>query len=125
MASRGIQRLVRQYVLWAAIGAGALFVVFLGFSTFRVYQKMEVAKIERMHAEKERDAIKTRTADMERSIASLATPRGVEAEIRARYPVVKKGEVEFVLMQDAAIPVDTSTTTRESIWGTVRNWLGW
>lgn len=123
MASRAVRRLAHRFLLWAVIGLGTFVVGYLAYSTWHVYQKMRIAHAERVYAEAEHDRLQKRTVELTSSIEQLATPRGIEQEIRARYPLVKAGEVEFVLVHDAQ-EIDTTPAARESVWGAVKFWFG-
>jgi cell division protein FtsB len=110
--------------LWVTVAALVLAIGYLGVSTYKVYSRMvEVEKL-RVAAESERDALRTRNTELSASLRALETGRGVEAEIRSRYPLVKPGEVEFVLPGVDTSAVDTSSSTRDSIWATLRAFVG-
>ena len=124
MATKRTERLVKRVVLWGGAALLLLMAVSLGFSTWRVYTKLTNAREGRVYAEEERNKLLERTKELAASLEALETDRGLEAEIRSRYPVVMPGEVEIILVDPPTQPVDTATTTRESIWGRFRNWLG-
>lgn len=112
-------------MLWGLTGLLAVMAVFVGASTWRAFGTMATVKAERVSAETERDALKVRTEELQASLGDLGTSRGLEAEIRSRYPLVKPGEVEFVFVDKADEGVvDTSDASRESVWSSLRSWLG-
>ncbi len=124
MVTRKTRHMVVRAALWASVAVLLVSVGYLGLSTYKVYTRMvEVEKL-RVAAESERDALKARNDELHAAVKNLATPRGVEAEIRSRYPLVKPGEVEFVLPAEDKSAVDTSTSTRDSIWATLRSLVG-
>ena len=116
---------MQKYLLWVGIVLGVGLVGLLTVNTWNVYHKMVNVDALRASAEADRDQLKERTVDLERSVAELATPRGVEAEIRTRYPLVKAGETEFVLVNEQGAAVDTAPGARESIWSTITGWFNW
>jgi cell division protein FtsB len=123
--TRRTERLVKQALMWGATGALALMALLLGLSTWRVYSKMTTAYTERVHAEEERNDLKERTRALAASVEALKTPRGVESQIRERYPVVKPGEVEFVMMDGPkATTVGNATSTTRTLWGRIGQWFG-
>ena len=123
--TRRTERMVKRALLWGATGLLALVAVFLGMSTWRVYSKMTTAYRERVHAEEERNDLSARTKDLAASLAALKTPRGVESQIRERYPLVKPGEVEFVMVDaPATSSVGNATSTSHSLWGRIGQWFG-
>lgn len=123
MVTRKTRRIVVRAGLWATALVLVVAVGYLGVSTYKVYTRMvEVEKL-RVAAEAERDALRARNTELSASVKDLATPRGVEAEIRSRYPLVKPGEVEFVLPAGG----DSSTTVQgqsQSAWARFRDIFG-
>jgi cell division protein FtsB len=123
--TRRTERMVKRALLWGATGFLALSAVFLGASTWRVYTKMTIAYKERVHAEEERNELSVRTKALAASLEALKTPRGVESQIRERYPVVKPGEVEFVMVNTpGTTTVGNRASTTRSLWGRIGQWLG-
>ena len=91
----------RRLFLWASILAlGAALVVMSG-ALIRAYSGYSAASELKRAAGREGAEVDERLTTMGASVASLATERGIEAEIRERYPVVKPGEIEFVLLKGA------------------------
>lgn len=112
-------------MLWALTALLVTIALGIATSTWRVFGTMASVRAERYQAEQERDALRVRTAELEAALAALETQRGLEAEIRSRYPLVKSGEQEFVFVDTAtANRIDTASTTRESVWSSFRAWLG-
>ena len=125
MVTQRTVRQVRRVMLWALTVVLVLIAVVVGMSAWRVFGTLAQVRGERVEAEKTRDSLVTRTGELKAAIGELGTERGVEEEIRSRYPLVKPGEVEFVFVDKADEEVvDTSTTTRESVWSSFRNWIG-
>jgi cell division protein FtsB len=125
MVTRRTERMVQRGLLWGATGVLVVLALLLGVSTWRVYSKMALAKAERVEAEVERDQLVKRTTELGAALDALGTDRGIEEEIRARYPLVKPGEVEIVLVDGKEVsPVDTVPTTRESIWAGLKHRFG-
>lgn len=118
MVTQRTVRQVRRALLWALTVVLALIAVVVGMSAWRVFGTLAHVRGERIEVEKERDTLVTRIGELKAAVGELGTERGMEKEIRSRYPLVKPGEVEFVFVDktDESI-VDTSTTTRESVWG--------
>lgn len=125
MASQRTIRTARQLLMWVGIAALALLLIGTLKGAWTVYQSLSRATVERANAEAEYARLIERKDNLEKSIQSLATVRGVEEEIRARYPLVRPGEEEFILVGVDGPPVDTNQATRESIWSTIKEWFGW
>lgn len=114
MVTRKTRRMVTRAALWGVVGLLGLAALYLGLSTYRVYTRMVEVEELRVAAEAERDTLKERNKELTDQLSSLGTDRGIEAEIRTRYPLVKPGEVEFVLVGS---PTSTEITTPEAPQG--------
>lgn len=114
MVTERTRRMAQRIGLWAL--AVLLFVVLIAttISTYRLYGKMVVAGQEKSEAEKERDALIARNAELEKTLIELKSERGIEAEIRSRYPLVKPGEIEFIILDPENYP--TSTVPVKKSW---------
>lgn len=122
------QRTVRQVRRVALIGLAVLLAAMgigVTLSTWRVFGTLSEVRAERVEAERARDELTVRTAELQASLKALGTERGVEEVIRTRYPLVKEGEVEFVFVdsEDGEV-VDSTQGARESVWSSFRSWLG-
>ena len=125
MVTQRTVRQVRRVMLWALAALCVAMALYVGSATWRVFGTLSKVHSERLQAEKERDGLRARTGELKAAIGAIETPRGVEAEIRSRYPLVKPGEVEFVFVDNASSSlVDTASTTRESIWSSFLSWIG-
>ena len=123
--TRKTRRLVERIALWGATALVVCMSVFLGISTYKVYTRMVAVEKLRVQAEGERDALRARNEALTASVEALGTQRGVEEEIRTRYPLVRPGEVEFVLVDKAGQPaVDSAPKARDSVLDTVKTYLG-
>ncbi|MEK7530437.1 MAG: hypothetical protein AAB573_01075 [Patescibacteria group bacterium] len=101
----------RRFFLWVLIALlGAILVVMSG-ALIRAYVGYSAASDFKRAAAREDEQIQARLAAMGASVSSLTTERGVEAEIRARYPVVKPGEVEFVILKSEESKAEEKKTT--------------
>ncbi len=123
--TRKTRILVQRIALWAGTALIVVMAGFLSISTYKVYTRMVAVEKLRIQAETERDALRARNEALTASLESLETPRGVEEEIRTRYPLVKPGEVEFVLVdKDDRSAVDSAPKARDSVWDTLTAALG-
>lgn len=123
MAKRHINRIAIRWGLRAVILALVVALVPLSFATWSVYQRERAARTEARAAEAEHAELTARKSTLETSLKALATPRGIEAAIRERYPVVKPGEGVITLVD--APPASVATTTPPTdILDSIKNWLG-
>jgi len=124
-APRGrFERVILKGVLWALIvfllGLGVL----LAGATWDVYQKEQNAKRELDATLMTQASLKERESKLSTDLEALGNPRGMEAELRERFPVVKEGEEVIVLVDQKGSTSDTGTASQKGFWGTVRSWFG-
>lgn len=124
MAKMRTERLAKRLMLWGAIGLGTVLILFLANATWGLYGKMAEAKRLEDAAAENKAGLVTRKADLEATLDQLATARGVEAEIRSRYPLVKPGEQEFVLVDAETSIASTSPKAETGLWGWLMGLLG-
>lgn len=117
MAAKRLERLARQYLWWTAIALLAVFVLVVARAAWIAEDRMDKAYTLRIDAEKERDQLIQRKGDLGQSLERLKTPRGVEAEVRSRFQLVKPGEEEFIIIDDALATNTPKETSAASIWG--------
>jgi cell division protein FtsB len=124
MVTRRTQRLVKRTLLWGGVALLVCIAGLIAHSTWEVYGKMVAVKAERLEAEAERELLRARTEELGASLKLLSTDRGIEEEIRSRYPLVKPGEVEIVLIDGEKPTLPPVTAPEPSFWGTVRSFIG-
>ncbi|MCL9972308.1 MAG: septum formation initiator family protein [Candidatus Pacebacteria bacterium] len=124
MVTRRTQRLVKRALLWGGVVVLVSISGLIAHSTWEVYGKMVTVKAERLEAEEERELLRARTEELSASLKLLSTDRGIEEEIRSRYPLVKPGEVEIVLMERPGAEAPPVVPVEPSFWGTVRSFIG-
>lgn len=76
-------------------------------------------------AQKELTVLQLQQAQMAASVDSFATPRGMEAQVRERYGVVKPGEGQIQIVRDSA-STTTQTAPPQNLF--IRAWqalFGW
>lgn len=123
--TRKTRRLVERIALWGATALVVCMSVFLGISTYKVYTRMVAVEKLRVQAEGERDALRARNEALTASVESLGTLRGVEEEIRTRYPLVRPGEVEFVLVGAPATTTEVPSEVINTMFGRLRKAIGY
>ncbi len=99
-----------------------VFIIMLGASVWRLYEKRQIVAKERQSLLDEVAALEARRAALLAEVSNLKTARGVEAEVREKFNVVKPGErvINFV----AAVATGTATTTSEATWwGRLVDWF--
>jgi hypothetical protein len=100
---------------WPVVIVLFVMAVFLGHSVYNVYKSEQAASIKEKAALSERDEALARKKELLAEVDQLQTPRGVEEEIRTKFPVAKPGEQVVVVVDEKA----TTTVTKEkSSWWT-------
>ena len=89
-----------RHKLHSPILATALLVTFLiiGNSTWEVYKKDRVARINREDSEKRLTDLTARKNYLTNQLRGLGTERGIEGELRSKYQITKEGEQELVIV---------------------------
>lgn len=125
MVTQRTVRQVRRVMLWALTALLVVIALGIATSTWRVFGTMASVRAERYEAEREREALRLRTAELQAAVSALDTPRGLEAEIRSRYPLVKPGEQEFIFVdratQEPAVELTTKKSVRDRVIETLTN----
>lgn len=123
MVTQRTVRQVRRVMLWSLTALLTILAISIAFSTWRVFGTLSQVKNERREAEIARDALKVRTAELQASVGALKTDRGVEEEIRSRYPLVKPGEIEFVFVEKGTESQSAQTKATSTVWGRVKSFF--
>jgi cell division protein FtsB len=123
MAKRHLNRIAIRWGLRAAVMALAIVLIPLTLATWSVYERERAASLETRATKAAHDELVARRAALEANLGALGTPRGIEAAIRERYPVVRPGE-EVISFVDAPPAPAATTTPPAGIWDSVKNWLG-
>ncbi len=77
-------------------------------------ERLSLTYLERERSELNR--ILDRKKELAQSVEYLKTDRGVEAEIRSKFRVVKEGEEVAVIVGDDPVATTTATTTPKTGW---------
>lgn len=112
-------------------GVGVVLVLF-AISTVAVkaaygmYQTFSVAAVEADGAAAELTALQTQYAQVNATLASLGTSRGVEQAVRERFGVVKPGEGEIRIVRDQGVTeTDTGDEERNTFMQFFQSLLVW
>lgn len=100
------------------------FIALSGLSVVRAYMKQREAVTMRDEYVRELSQMKDKESDLTRQIDTLSTERGLEAEIRERYRVVKPGE-QLVIVVDNGSGAAGSSQQKLTFLQKIRNMLGW
>lgn len=73
---------------------------FMAMSAFGRYQIAHEASLKREETEKEKIRLEGRKKDLTEEVKYLSNDRGIEAEMRRQFDVVKEGEQIVVIVED-------------------------
>ena len=103
-----------------------LLLIPIGFLAVSVYERFEkereVAK-KRELREAELDELKGRAAALESRVERLESDRGIEAEIRDRFDVVKEGEQVVVILDNEDVSTGSNQSEQEEVKESFLDWL--
>lgn len=93
--------------------------VLLGMSVFERFTVEREMSARRVEAERELQELKLRAAALESQVEYLEDDRGMEAEIRGRFDVVKEGEQVVIILDDEVEtlpPATQSAVVEDEPW---------
>lgn len=106
------KKLVKNMLFsYATLGMLGVCTVLLGMSVFERFTVEREMSARRVEAEHELQELKLRAAALESQVEYLEDDRGMEAEIRGRFDVVKEGEQVVIILDDE---VETSPPATQS-----------
>ena len=124
MSSRALKRMISRGTVWALLTVGFIALLFFGHAAWKVYMKEREAAKDDTLASEHYDELLLRQTALTASVGKLNTSRGVEEEIRKRYPVAKSGEEVITLINPKSGPGKASTSTRQGFWSSFGSWFG-
>ncbi len=109
------------HIGFQAIGALALLLIAVVSvrAAWNVYGKFVEASAGQQIAQAQLASLQSQEQTINADLTQLNSPGGLEAEVRARYGVVKPGEGEIQIVENQSV-APTTTPGQESIW--VRFW---
>ncbi|MDE2078814.1 MAG: hypothetical protein KGI73_00340 [Patescibacteria group bacterium] len=125
MTPKQWKRLILRTILWIGIIVGCLLVLLLADSTWNMYGKERVAWEAHTNEASALADLQSRQAVLSADVQSLDTSRGVEAEIRERYPLAKPGESVIVITAGQGDASSTSISATSTLWGRFLGLFSW
>lgn len=112
---------------WTQSPLLAIFLVILlawgSFVVYRMFTKYREAVGLRNQFQSELDALHQKQGELSEKITNLSTDRGLEAEVRNRYRVIRPGEQLVIVVDDASKTVQ-NVAPEPSFWARVKLFLG-
>ncbi len=101
-----------------------ILIIFLGKAVLNVYEKAQNTNENLELAEVELDTLEARKSLLEDKISTLGTPKGVEAEIRDKFNVVKEGESVIMIVEGEPNGNKDSGWAEKSFWERIKSLFG-
>ena len=96
---------------YATLFVLGVFIALMSLSVFERFTVEREMSMRRVEAERELKELKMRAVALESKVDYLEDDRGMEAEIRGRFDVVKEGEQVVIILDDETEPQATVTNT--------------
>ena len=101
-----------------AVGLIAL-IVFLSKPVWGVYQKERAVRAEERETREELETLLARKVFLEAEVARLSSGRGIEEEVRTKFPVSRPGEEVIVVVDEERIAT-SSANPSSGFWNRLR-----
>jgi cell division protein FtsB len=95
-----------------------IIIVLLARPVWKIWLKSRAVAREQAQVAAELKELELRRDFLEQEIAALQTPRGIEGEIREKFPVVKEGE-KVIIVDGGDESTTTLATSSKSWWGKI------
>jgi len=95
-------------------------IFFLSRAVIGVYEKAQSTSENMEVAHEELITLQERGDLLEDKLSTLGTPKGVEAEIRDKFNVIKEGESVIMLIDSDVEEVGDSESTKRSFWQKIK-----
>jgi len=93
-----------------------ILIMLLTKATWNVYGKYKESSKSLALSTRELKDLENKENDLTIKVEALETNRGIEAEIRDKYPVTKEGEYMVVIVDNASGSKNQNIQSKESLW---------
>ena len=125
MTPRQWKRLFAHLIIWGSLVGLFVLTCFLSVTTWHVYQKEREARQSRLDQEASLAELQKREASLSEQLKQLDTPRGIEKVVRERFPLVKPGEEQIILLDSTKKASTTEETGVGGFWKSLVGWFSW
>ncbi|MFH0803609.1 MAG: septum formation initiator family protein [Candidatus Tagabacteria bacterium] len=119
---RKLRRIIFSRFAFVLLG---IILIFLTYSTAKIYLRSRQAKEVNEMVKKEVEDLKNRKSELEASVKRLQTEAGAEEEIRSKFPVQKPGENAVMIVEGETksenLIANSSIGFFQKIWQFVKN----
>lgn len=98
-----------------------ILIVVLARPVWKIWQRSRVVAEEQAQVAAKLSELKERRDFLEQQIAALQTPRGIEGEIRKKFPVVREGEKVIIVGEEESSNTASTTATSSHWWQSVKD----
>ena len=113
-----------RVLFYAALLALLVAVLFLGFATWRVFEKDKEVKGNYQTAEGKLESLEEQKLSLQADIASLGEERGIEEVVRERYPLARDGEEVIVIVDRKKAGEAEESTSSVGLWQRIKAFFG-
>ncbi len=123
MSSRAVRKVIGQGAVWTIIIVGTLLVLYTGRAAWHTFSKeRDVAKDE-LNIEGAYEELVSRKNALVESNKKLDSERGIEEEIRGRFPVARPGEEVITIVDPKNKVTEPSVEEAKGFLGGFTDWL--
>lgn len=120
MTPKQWKRLFARIVLFALCTLAVTLLVTVSFATWGLFIKERLVQKEHFNEAESLRTLEEQKVTLKENLQKLSTERGIEEEVRRRFPVAKPGEVEIMLVpasQESAPRSDPKRSFLQTIFG--------
>ncbi len=110
---RSLKRLLKKP--WI-IGILAVIFFFLARAAFGVYKSEQISQQELENARRQEQELSDREAFLQSQIQKFGSERGLEEELRTKFPVVKEGEKMVIIVEPEEQNPGSTDSGNTSVW---------
>ena len=101
----------------------AVLVVVLVRGAFRAYQSERASQAQLQNIEQSASELSARESFLKQQTERLQSPRGLEEELRNKYPVAKQGEHVVIIVEPKEGSSNNVSTSSRGFWSTIVNFF--
>ncbi len=125
MSSRALERFMSKALIWGVILVGASLSFVTGKAAWSAFSKeREVSKTELVAVERYESLIERENA-LTYQLERFGTERGIEEEIRTRYPVALPGEEVITIVDAKKSGSENEDGGSGGVWPSLLDWFSW
>lgn len=123
MASRIVHRLFMRFLIWVLIIGIAALTFFGALAAWQVFHKERIVKNELTRTTQNLADLEERQSALKTTLSALGTERGIESEVRKRFPLAKSGEETIILVDAKNEKDDANRKEKRSFWAILWDWF--